>query len=112
MQGELSGSYDVVVMKSLIQVLSPEDSRLAIQNVRSSLVPGGSLHIIGAILDDSRQSPISSVLFNLLTLNIYDDGKAYTLQEHKDWLAEAEYEGFDVHMLAPQWTLISAKNPT
>ena len=111
LQGVPDGSYDVVVMKSVIQVLSPKDNIRALKNIRKSLTPGGTFHIIGKTLDDSRQSPISSVLFNLLTLNIYDDGGAYTLQEHRDWLAEAGYDDFDMDMLPDEWTLISARNP-
>ncbi len=98
-------------MKSLIQVMSPEDSLRALKNVRRSLAPGATLYVIGKTLDDSRLSPVSSVEDNLVFLNMYDDAQAYTETEHRNWLATAGYDDVDIDILPGEWTLISARNP-
>ena len=90
-EGPLPGSYDVAVMKSIIQVLSPDDARKALSHVNKSLVPGGALFIMGVVLDDSRLSPPYAVSTNLTFLNVYDEGRAYTESEYRDWLDEVGF---------------------
>ena len=84
-------TYDVAVLRAIIQVLSRDDARKALHNVSESLEPGGSLYVVGAILDDTRLSPPGTVAFNLVFINVYDEGQAYTVQEHREWLAEAGF---------------------
>ena len=89
--GELAGSYDVAVLRGFIQVLSPDEARSALTNVGRIVKPGGEIYILGSILDDSRVTPSETVGFNLVFLNIYDGGQAYTEKEHRDWLIEAGF---------------------
>jgi SAM-dependent methyltransferase len=89
--GPLPGSYDVVISRALFQVLSPEDARLALRNIGAAINSGGTIYILGQILDDSRTSPPEAVGFNLIFINVYDAGEAYTEQEHRDWLTEAGF---------------------
>ncbi|MDA0768700.1 MAG: methyltransferase [Chloroflexi bacterium] len=109
--GRLAGSYDVAVLRALIQVLSPEDAVKALKNVREAIRPGGTIHIIGRMLDNSRLTPASSVSFSLLTINLYDDGQSYTEQEYADWLAEAGFEGFERARLTEIDDIVTARNP-
>lgn len=88
----LSGHFDVAVLMRFIQVLEPADAIAVLRNVNHALDPGGRIFIVGRMLDDTRLSPPDSVRQNLLFLNIYDHGQAYTEREHRVWLAEA---GFD-----------------
>ncbi len=90
-QDRLSGSYDVVVVRHVIQVLSEADGRALLQNVATVLKPGGKIHLIGWILDDSRLSPPITVGLNLVLLNGYKDGQAYTEKEYRRWLDEAGF---------------------
>jgi len=87
----LPGVYDVAVLRGLLQVLSPEDARLAVKNVGSAVNAGGRIYIIAQILDDSRVSPAEAVGFNLAFINAYDAGESYTESEHRAWLAEAGF---------------------
>lgn len=105
----LTGSYDVVVMRSFIQVLGAEDARRALKNVAGIVKPGGDLLILGRVLDDSRISPIDVVTHNVLFLNLYDGGQAYTEGEHREWLAEAGFEDFSREALPDAMSLISAR---
>ena len=89
--GPTPGAYDAAVLKSVLQVLSPDDARRAVQNVGAAIKPGGTIYIVGKILDDSRTSPSEVTQFNLVLINEYYAGEAYTEQEHREWLSAAGF---------------------
>jgi cyclopropane fatty-acyl-phospholipid synthase-like methyltransferase len=91
LSGVLPGSYDTMLLKGLLHVLSAEDARLAVKNTGAAVTSGGKIYIIGQILDDSRTAPLEAVGFNLVFINTYDDGESYTEQEYRDWLSEAGF---------------------
>lgn len=94
--GPLTGSYDVAVMRTFIQVLSADQARRAIRNVSQVIQPSGVVYIMGSVPDDSRLSSPEIVVLNLNYLAYYDKGQAYTEQEHRNWLAEAGFiKGFE-----------------
>jgi ubiquinone/menaquinone biosynthesis C-methylase UbiE len=106
----LPGSYDAAVMSAFIQVLSPDDARSAIQNVSKVMNPGGEIYIRGyGIIDDSRTSPQKLVGFNLVYINVYDEGQAYTEQEHRDWLEAAGFGDFRRTILEDGSSIIKAR---
>jgi len=91
LSGVLPGSYDTVILKGLLHVLSPEDARLAVKNIGAAVTSGGKIYIIGQILDDSRTGPLEALGFNLIFINTYDAGESYTEREYRDWLGEAGF---------------------
>jgi 2-hydroxy-4-(methylsulfanyl)butanoate S-methyltransferase len=91
------GRYDAAVLRSFIQVLSPDEAQRALAHVGQALEPGGSIFIVGRILHDSRLSPPETVAFNLVCLNIYDGGQAYTHAEHRAWLDAAGFRDVEIH---------------
>ena len=106
----LTGSYDAAVMSAFIQVLSPDDARRAIKNVSKVMNPGGEIYIRGyGIIDNSRTSPQNVVVSNLVYINVYDEGQAYTEQEHKDWLEEAGFGSVRRTILADGSSIITAR---
>ena len=106
----IPGSYDAAVLTAFIQVLSPDDARCAIKNVSKVMNQGGEIYIRGyGLIDNSRTSPQKLVGFNLVYINVYDDGQAYTEQEYKDWLEEAGFGGFRRTILADESSIIKAK---
>jgi SAM-dependent methyltransferase len=90
----LTGSFDVAVAAYFTQVLGAEEVLAVFRNIATILVPGGTLHVMAGVLDNSRLSPIPTVNANLFFLNIYDGGQAYTEQEYHSWLDEAGYVDF------------------
>jgi ubiquinone/menaquinone biosynthesis C-methylase UbiE len=107
---QLAGSYDAAVMSAFIQVLSPEEACCAINNVGKVINPGGEIYVRGyGIIDNSRTSPEKLVGFNLVYINVYDEGQAYTEQEHKDWLEEAGFGNFKRDILADGSSIITAR---
>jgi hypothetical protein len=106
----LPGSYDAAVMNAFIHVLSPDDARCAIKNVSEVMNPGGEIYIRGyGIIDNSRTSPSKLVRFNLVYINVYAEGQAYTEKQHKDWLEEADFESFRRTILADGSSIITAR---
>ena len=90
----LDGKFDIATARSLFQVLSVDQSRRAAQNISAALINGGTLFILGMITDDSHLSPKSSVGMNLVFMNMFDNGQAYTETEYREWLTDAGF--FDV----------------
>jgi cyclopropane fatty-acyl-phospholipid synthase-like methyltransferase len=89
--GPLAGSYDVAVLRAFLQVLSPQDARLALKHIGAAVKSGGKIYVVGQILDDSRRSPLEAVGFNLSFINQFDAGESYTEKEYRDWLSEAGF---------------------
>ncbi len=107
----LSGSYDVVVARHVVQVLSVDDSRALLSNLAAVLKPGGAIHLLGWILDNTRLTPQNTVGYNLVLLNGYDDGQAYTEQEHHEWLAEAGFVAFERVVFPDGESILTARKP-
>ncbi|MCP4993416.1 MAG: methyltransferase [Gammaproteobacteria bacterium] len=80
------GNFDIAILRSFIQVLSADQAQQAISNIGEAIESGGIIAIIGRMVDDSRLAPPDSVSFNLVFLNIYDEGCCYTQSEHRAWL--------------------------
>ena len=105
----LKGEFDIATARAFFQVLSADQSKKAAQNIGAGLVSGGTLFILGMVTDDSHLSPISSVGMNLIFLNMFDYGEAYTESEYRDWLANAGFTDVsrEPHMMG--YDLISAR---
>lgn len=103
-----TGSFDIATARSLFQVLSRDQCRSAAKNIASALRPGGTLFIIGHVLDDTRLTPVSSVGLNLAFLNVFDDGESYTESEYFSWLKEAGFERMSREPLFAGTSLITA----
>ncbi len=104
----LLGSYDVVVARHVIQVLSAEDSRALLRNLSAVVRPGGVIHLVGWILDNSRLTPQKTVGFSLVLLTGYQDGQAYTEQEYYEWLDEAGFEAFERVVMSDGSSILTA----
>jgi len=104
-----SGAFDAAVLSSFIQVISREQARRALQNVGKVVNAGGAIYIRGDIVDDSGTSPLGSVMRNLVYLNIYDQGQAYTEREHREWLKEAGFADFERKILPDGFSMVRAR---
>jgi 2-hydroxy-4-(methylsulfanyl)butanoate S-methyltransferase len=109
--GPLTGMFDVAVLLRLIQVLSPDQARRVLWNVSQVVEPGGVIYIVGQVLDNSRLAPSETVAGNLFFLNVFDEGQAYTEQEHRDWLVEAGFEQCERLLLPNRMSMVSARKP-
>lgn len=85
------GRFDVAVLRNLVQVLAPDQARRVLKNVSEAMEPGGTILILGHVLENSRLAPTQAVGLNLTFLSIYDEGQAYTEGQHRLWLTEAGF---------------------
>lgn len=92
------GRYDAAVLRSVLQTLSPDHAHAVLRHVGQAMEPGGQIFIIGPLLDDTHISPARTVGFNLVFLNVNDDGLAFTEGDYRTWLTAA---GFTDVALAP-----------
>jgi SAM-dependent methyltransferase len=105
----IAGSFDAAVLSSLIQVVSPHKAQILLKNVGKVINPDGIIYIRGDVLDDSRVSPMGSVMRNLIYLNLYDEGQAYTEIEHREWLEEAGFDHFERKILPDGFSSMRAR---
>ena len=108
----LPGMYDVAVLRALIQVLSPDNALQALSNIGAAINPGGRIYIVGRVLDNSRLTPVESLGINLVFLNHYDDGHAYTEDEHRKWLTAGGFEAVERISLPHGLSIVTARKPT
>ena len=107
------GSYDVAVLRALIQTMTPAHAKEVLKNVSRVVEPGGCIYIVGCILDNTRLSPTASIAFSLVFLNVYDDGGAYTEKQHCDWLAEAGFTDVSIEheAMSDGLGIVAARKP-
>jgi SAM-dependent methyltransferase len=108
----LDAAFDAVVLKSFIQVLSPNDAQRALKNINATMAPGGVIYVLGiGILDNSRISPRAAAITNTIFINIYDEGQAYTEAEYHDWMTAAGFVDFKRDTLPDGLGIITAQKP-
>lgn len=86
-----SGKYDVAILRALLQTLARDEAAACLESVSRSMIPGGRIFIFGNVLDDAHSGPPASLAYNLVFLNAYDDGRAYTEKEHREMLGQAGF---------------------
>ncbi len=105
----LAGEYDIAIARALFQVLSEDQSRVAARNVAAALPAGGIFYVLGHICDDTRLAPEMCVGINLVFLNVFDDGQAYTESQYRDWLTDAGFVDIERKPAMLGTSLISAR---
>jgi SAM-dependent methyltransferase len=91
LEGPCELSFDAVILRALIQVLSPEDARDAIMNIGASVNKGGSVFVLGHVMDNSRTSPVEEVGWYLINLNWEDEAGYYAEEDYTEMLQEAGF---------------------
>lgn len=92
LEGPCRRSFDVVVLRALIQVLSPAQAREALVNIGKSVNPDGTIYILGHIMDDSRVSPPEEVIWYLLHLNWDDHAGFYAEGDYREMFLNAGFQ--------------------
>ncbi|MHA1518904.1 MAG: methyltransferase [Promethearchaeota archaeon] len=109
--GPLTGQYDVVILRALIQVLSPLDVSHSLRNIYNILKLGGTLFILGHVLDDSRISPPEEVWHKLGSINYYEVPAPYTEKEHREWILEAGFTHIEKNFLPNDDCVLRSQKP-
>src|SRR5207253_7741426 len=90
-RGPVPGTYEVAIVRELLQVLSADEAQQVLQHVGAALMPGGRLFIIAQILDETHTTPREAVGFNLIFLNTFYASESYTEDSHRAWLHPAGF---------------------
>lgn len=107
-QDTLPGRYDVALLRNFIQVLSSEAAAKSLEHIGQAMLTGGEIFIVGYVLNDDRRSPPETVAYNLVFINIYDEGEAYTESEYRTWLEAAGFMNFQRIVQNRGYSLIRA----
>jgi trans-aconitate methyltransferase len=106
------GRHDLVILKAVVQVLSPEEAAVAIRHCFESLQPGGTIVMGGAgMLDDSLRAPPTAVFYNLTFMNLYRNGRSYPRSAYLAWLADAGFVRPRFVTLSSGSTILCAERP-
>jgi len=87
--GSCRRTFDVVVLRALIQVLPADQAYAAIENIAASLNPGGQLILMGHVMDSSLTSPPEEVIWYLLNLNWEDHAGFFSEDNIREMLIRA-----------------------
>jgi len=69
------------------------------------------LTTIHHLADDAGLSPVDTVGFNLVFLNVFDAGRAYTESEHRTWLTALGFTEIERIPLPEGVSIITARKP-
>jgi hypothetical protein len=89
--GELTGRWDVAVVRNFIQMLDEEQAERALVNVGRIVEPGGCLFVCDMILDDDRLGPREVLRLGIIFVNFFDRSPMYTESQYRRWLARAGF---------------------
>ena len=110
--GPLEGTFDAALFRAVIQVLSEGEAQKALAHARATLSPGGSVYILGQILDDDMVRPVGAVLMNLVFLSLYEHGRAYTERQYRTWLSMAGFIDVERRLPSTGLSMMLARVPT
>lgn len=111
LQAPLDGAYEAAILMAFTQVLSKEQNQLALSHTFEALAPGGMIYIDAAILDNDGITPVGTALFNIVFLNLYEGGQAYTESEYHTWLSDAGFVDIKRHRTEDASSIMIAKKP-
>lgn len=97
---ELPGGYDVILISN---TLHQEDRATCLQilrNAHAALEPSGLLVIQAMFLNDRGDGPLWPTLHNLVLQVVYSGGRAYTVRETRELLAEAGFGEATHHQMS------------
>jgi SAM-dependent methyltransferase len=103
-EGQLRGSYDIILISNTLHVLGEEASRTLIKRLYSNVSSGGSLIIQAQFLKDDHMGPPWPIMLDLMKLCITENGRNHSVGETKQWLEEAGFTSI-------QYNAMTAFNP-
>jgi ubiquinone/menaquinone biosynthesis C-methylase UbiE len=118
----LPGSYhetpfpagiDAVNFFGMLHQESPDDIRKLARKAFAALNPGGIVHVMDMMTDETHTAPQFSALFALTMALTTENGWVFSSDELKGWFEEAGFVDFQVRPLPPplpHW-IASARKP-
>jgi SAM-dependent methyltransferase len=106
----LPAGFDVALLANLVSVADEETNRRLLRNICDLLPHEGVCIISGWILDDSRTSPLMTVLFCLEDIGWDAPDVERTESRYREWFIEAGFAEVErIALIAPASMLVARK---
>ncbi len=102
-------SFDFILLSNVVHSYSPAKNLELIHHCRRVLAPEGRICIKDFILDPQRTSPQEAALFAVNMLVNTEEGNCFTVEEIKQWFAEAGLAFEAVIPLSPPSSLVMGR---
>jgi ubiquinone/menaquinone biosynthesis C-methylase UbiE len=102
---------DAVNFFGMLHQETPEGVQSLMRKAYDALEPGGVVHVMDMMTDETRAAPVFSALFSL-TMALTSNGRVHSAPELKRWLEEAGFTDFQVRPLPPplpHWLAVARK---
>jgi ubiquinone/menaquinone biosynthesis C-methylase UbiE len=102
---------DAINFFGMLHQETPENVRSLMRKAHEALVPGGVVHVMDMMTDETRTAPVFSAIFSL-TMALTSNGCVHSAAELKQWLEEAGFTDFEVRPLPPplpHWLAVARK---
>jgi precorrin-6B methylase 2 len=90
-EGEIPGSYDLVLVSNTLHMLGETASRELLSRVRRHVNPGGSLVVQFQYMDEDRLGGRWAVILDLIQMCYTSHGKNHTVDETREWMESAGF---------------------
>jgi SAM-dependent methyltransferase len=90
---DIGSGFDLVFISQILHSLSIDESIGLISKAKDALVPKGLIAIQEFLLEKDRAHPVPGALFSVNMLVNTPEGRSYSLDEMKGWLAKAGFRG-------------------
>jgi cyclopropane fatty-acyl-phospholipid synthase-like methyltransferase len=91
--------YDAILLLAIIHQEAPPSIEELLRKAAHSLKADGRLILSTFLLEESRTSPIFSVMFSLEMLTVSPSGRAYTMQKVSNFLSRCGFTAIERHCL-------------
>jgi len=101
---------DVIILGHVLHDWSPAQRRFLVAKAFQAVNPGGALLVYDAMLT-SEPTDLARILVSINMLLVTEDGSEYTVDEGRQWFAEADCTDVQVHPLGQTDTLLVGRKP-
>lgn len=85
------GPVDTLLLSNMVQTESEEHVRGVFRKAWDALRPGGTLLVHGMMTDAEAPPAPETALFTLLMFTVFDHGRAWSVAQVSDWLAQERF---------------------
>jgi hypothetical protein len=107
--GALPSGYDVFLLANLVHYWSPEENRALLQQVRTAADLGAHLLLADFWTDPTHTQPVQAALMAGEFAVHVRNGDVYSVDEVRDWLAQAGWRFITHAALAGPQSLVVAE---
>ena len=97
---DFPGGFDMVLVSNTLHQEDWDACRTILEKAHAALEPGGQVVIQAMFLNERGDGPMWPALHNLLMLLVYRGGRAYSVEQTFQMLAEAGFRDPELHRMS------------